>query len=60
MTDEKLLELFAQMTLEEKIGQLIQLDGGCYGAEELSTGPQQKLGITQDTVDVSGSVRTII
>lgn len=60
MTDEKLLELFAQMTLEEKIGQLIQLDGGCYGAEELSTGPQQKLGITQDTVDVSGSVLNVL
>lgn len=60
MTDEKLLELFAQMTLEEKIGQLIQLDGGCYGAEELSTGPQQKLGITQDVVDVSGSVLNVL
>lgn len=60
MTQENLQQLFAQMTLEEKIGQLIQLDGGCYGAGELSTGPQQKLGISQDVVDVSGSVLNVL
>lgn len=60
MTDQKLLELLAQMTLEEKIGQLVQLDGGCYGAGELATGPQSKLGITQDVVDVSGSVLNVL
>lgn len=60
MTEEKLQELLRQMTLEEKIGQLIQLDGGCYGESELATGPQQKLGITQATVDVSGSVLNVL
>lgn len=60
MTEEKLRQLLGRMTLEEKIGQLIQLDGGCYGETELATGPQQKLGITQATVDVSGSVLNVL
>lgn len=60
MTDRKVQELLSRMTLEEKIGQLIQLDGGCYGAGELATGPQTKLGITQDVVDVSGSVLNVL
>lgn len=60
MTDQKVQELLSRMTLEEKIGQLVQLDGGCYGVGALATGPQAKLGITQDVVDVSGSVLNVL
>lgn len=60
MTEQKLQELFRQMTPEEKIGQLIQLDGSCYGTSAIAVGPQQKLGITQETVDLSGSVLNVM
>lgn len=60
MTEQALRDLMTQMTLEEKIGQLVQLDGGCYGAGETATGPRQKLGITQKMVDMSGSVLNVL
>lgn len=60
MTEEKLRELFSRMTLQEKIGQLVQLAGDCFGAGEMAVGPQQKLGITQETVDTCGSVLNVL
>lgn len=33
------------LTLKEKIGQLVQLDGRFFGAEEVPTGPCAELGI---------------
>lgn len=60
MTEEKLRELMSQMTLREKIGQLVQLAGDCFGAGEMAVGPQQKLGITQETVDTCGSVLNVL
>ncbi len=52
-------DLLAQMTLDEKIAQLIQLAVPFYeGAVDagLITGPMESLGITEDTVRNSGSV----
>lgn len=52
-------ELLKQMTLDEKIAQLIQLAVPFYeGAEGdgLITGPMESLGITEETVHNSGSV----
>ena len=40
MTEQQLLDLFHQMTLEEKIGQLVQLDGGCFGTDAMAVGPR--------------------
>lgn len=60
MTEESLKDLMSQMTLQEKIGQLVQLAGDCFGAGEMAVGPQQKLGITQDTVDTCGSVLNVL
>lgn len=60
MIEQALRDLMTQMTLEEKIGQLVQLDGGCYGAGETATGPRQKLGLTQKMVDMSGSVLNVL
>lgn len=60
MTEQALKDLMARMTLEEKIGQLVQLDGGCYGVGETATGPRQKLGVTQRMVDLSGSVMNVL
>ncbi len=59
MKKKELLSLFNSLTLEEKIGQLVQLSGEFYDAQNISLGPQQKLGITKRTVDLSGSVLNV-
>lgn len=58
-TNPYLNELIRQMTLNEKIAQLVQLAVPFYeGAEGdgLITGPMASLGITEETVHNSGSV----
>lgn len=52
--------LLAQMTLDEKIGQLVQLSGEFFLDEpQLTVGPKAKLGITQTVVDNVGSVLNV-
>lgn len=60
MERSKLKSLLAELTLDEKIGQLVQLSGEFYNASDISLGPQRKLGITQRTVDLSGSVLNVV
>ena len=38
MTEEKLLELLKDMSLKEKIGQMMQLDVSCFNDEGPVTG----------------------
>ena len=44
------------LTLKEKIGQLVQLDGRFFGAEEVPTGPCAELGIEPWVAENAGSV----
>ena len=60
MTSGELRALMSQMTLEEKVGQLVQLDGGCFGGGDLATGPAAKIGVTQDDIDRAGSVLNVL
>lgn len=60
MKQEELLALMGKMTLKEKIGQLVQLDGGCFGTDAVAVGPRAKLGVTQEDVDVCGSVLNVL
>lgn len=60
MTEQNLKKLLEQMTLPEKVGQLVQLDGGCFGTDALAVGPRERLGVTQDDVDVCGSVLNVL
>lgn len=59
MKKTELKSLMDSLTIEEKIGQLVQLSGEFYNASDISLGPQRKLGITQRTVDLSGSVLNV-
>lgn len=59
MEKEKLLELLNEMTLEEKIYQLVQLDGELYGENAAVTGPKVKLGISDDVINNIGSVYNV-
>ncbi|HGH5979467.1 TPA: beta-glucosidase BglX [Kluyvera georgiana] len=52
--------LLAQMTLDEKIGQLVQLSGEFFPDEpQLTVGPKARLGITQEVVSHVGSVLNV-
>ncbi|GGC89384.1 beta-glucosidase BglX [Enterococcus wangshanyuanii] len=59
MEEKALKELLASLTWEEKIGQLVQLSGDFFHADQLAVGPQKKLGIDQRIVDQVGSVLNV-
>ncbi|MEE6711762.1 beta-glucosidase BglX [Pediococcus acidilactici] len=56
---KQLSKLFDTLTIEEKIGQLIQLSGEFYNSSDISLGPQRELGIDQQTINLSGSVMNV-
>ncbi len=58
MTQEKLVELLHDMSLEEKVGQMYQLMTVFYDedAQGVLTGPAGQMGITQEEVALAGSV----
>lgn len=57
MDNRQLTELLHQMTLEEKIAQLLQLTANFHeGGESQITGPLEEMGITKSMVTASGSV----
>lgn len=56
MTSEQIQTLLADMSLQEKIGQLIQLTGVFYAGEGMATGPMSEMGLTREQVDMAGSV----
>ena len=51
MKQEKINKLLHAMSLDEKIGQLIQLSGEFFSTADISIGPIQKLGISQKMVN---------
>ena len=50
-----LKKLVAQMTVEEKVGQLIQLSADFFGTDSELTGPAQKWGLSEDQLSTIGS-----
>lgn len=57
MKQEKLEELLASLSIEEKIGQLVQLNGNFFHSQEkIATGPAAKLGIDETKIYRSGSI----
>lgn len=60
MEQQKLKELMDSLTLQEKIGQLVQLSGDFFGEGDLSTGPQAKLGIESWVSQHAGSVLNVL
>ena len=59
MREKELRDLLADMSLEEKIGQLIQLSGEFFQSKDISYGPIQKLGISQKAIDLTGSILNV-
>lgn len=59
MDQKQMTDLIQQMTLEEKIAQLLQLTANLHeGTDDQSqiTGPMEEMGITEEMVRASGSV----
>ena len=56
MEKQKLNELLQDMSLDEKIDQLLQVTGYYFEEEGVITGPQNQAGFTQQEVDYAGSV----
>lgn len=58
MTEQQLRELFESLTLEEKIGQLLQLAPFFFKENIIGeiTGPMEELGITNEDISRAGSV----
>ncbi|MFD2308146.1 beta-glucosidase BglX [Enterococcus termitis] len=59
MEERALKALLDSLTWEEKVGQLVQLSGDFFHADQLAVGPQKKLGIDQAIVDQVGSVLNV-
>lgn len=56
MTEEKLLELLKDMSLKEKIGQMMQLDVSCFKNEGPVTGSEVDQGIAEEDLALTGSI----
>ena len=58
MTDQELHLLLEDMSLQEKIDQLLQLTADFYGKtdRDVVTGPASELGISMEDIDLAGSV----
>ena len=60
MTKEQLKDLLADMSFEEKVGQLTQLAGSMYGANAIVTGLLDMFSINNEALKMSGSVLSVI
>lgn len=56
MEEQKLRELLQDMSLQEKIGQLLQVSGNYMDEEGVITGPQNVMGFTQEEAESAGTV----
>lgn len=59
MNQQQLNDLFKSMSLEEKIGQLLQLSNNFYEDEAVLTGPAMQLGIGKKQINEAGSVLSV-
>ena len=62
MKKEKLLELLNQMTLEEKIGQLVQIKGEIFLMDDVdtTTGPLKDLELSEEMLYQVGSILNVV
>lgn len=60
MNQKEIISLLKDMSLDEKIGQLIQLSGEFFCANDISIGPVEKLGISKKMVDLTGSILNVV
>lgn len=60
MTEQQLENLLQDMSLEEKIGQLLQLTGDFFAGEGLATGPMEQMQLSEEQVKLTGSILSTV
>lgn len=62
MEERDLVALFNSLSLDEKIGQLVQLSGDFFLESDgaLAVGPDEQLGISPDLYKIAGSVLNVV
>ena len=60
MNKEDLVALLADMSVEEKVGQLVQIPGVFLEDDSFLTGPGLKMGITEEELSLVGSTLSIV
>lgn len=56
MTQQELQNLLKDMSLKEKVNQLLQITGGFFTGESILTGPVRENGITEESVALTGTI----
>jgi beta-glucosidase len=56
MTQDKLIQLLAELSIDEKINQMIQIIGQIYEKGAMVTGPASQYGINEENIRLAGSV----
>lgn len=60
MLDSKIVELLNDMSLDEKIGQMVQLTGDFFSGDGLMTGPMMEMNLSTEQVNNTGSVLSAV
>lgn len=56
MTKQQLTELLKDMSLQEKVNQMLQVAGNFYMDDTVITGPMKENGFTEENISQAGSV----
>lgn len=56
MTDKELQKLLKEMSLKEKVNQMLQVTGGFFDGHQVAMGPMKEKGFSDENVALSGSV----
>ncbi|MGL4946619.1 MAG: hypothetical protein ACRC4X_02990, partial [Cetobacterium sp.] len=56
MRSQKILKIIENMSLQEKVFQLFQLNGAMFTDEAVISGPMQDMNLTKDIIDNMGSI----
>ncbi|MDO5294238.1 MAG: beta-glucosidase BglX [bacterium] len=59
MEKKEIVQLLDDMSMEEKIGQLLQLTGSYFMDDAVLTGPEAEIGVTDQEIALCGSVLSI-
>lgn len=60
MTEKQIQELLSDMSLEEKIGQMLQLTGNFFSDDGFATGPMEDMNLTEEQVKNTGSILSTV
>ncbi|MCR5790120.1 MAG: beta-glucosidase BglX [Lachnospiraceae bacterium] len=60
MQESRLKELLSDLTIEEKVGQLVQIPGSFFEEDFVITGPANAMNFTKEDLRLAGSVLSVV